>query len=184
MKQSRFSRYIKSFARDTDGAVAVEFVILFPMLAWALMASYTFFDGYRQSAANLKAAYTISDLISRETQGIDETYIDSMQTLFSVMTRNPAGTTMRISVIKWNGRKNKHVVKWSKVRGEFGDPLNNTTVLDIKDKLPKMPNQDNVILVETKDFYVPPFKVGITPKSLDNFVFTRPRFTDQVAWAS
>jgi Flp pilus assembly pilin Flp len=184
MKQSKLSRFIKSFSRDTDGAVSVEFVVLFPILAWSMMAAYTFFDGYRQSSVNLKAAYTISDLISRETQGINDTYIDSMQTLLSVMTRNPNGAKVRISVIKWNGRRNRHVVRWSEVRGDFGSPLNNSTVVDIEDKLPEMPDQDHVILVETSDFYIPPFQVGITPKSLDNFVFTRPRFTDQVAWTN
>lgn len=181
---SKFLRnFLERFSRDEKGAVSVEFVLMFPMLFWVIMACYTFFDGYRQSSANLKAAFTISDLVSRETAGIDETYIDSMQRLLDIMTRNRTETRVRISVIRFDEEDDRYYVDWSRVRG-FNNELTNATVGSIAERLPTMPDEERVILIETSNTYVPPFRVGIDDIEMNNFVFTRPRFTNQVAWAS
>ena len=61
MTRSILKARAKAFIDDQSGNITVEFVLAMPILFWAFMACYVFFDGYRQSAANLKAAYTISD---------------------------------------------------------------------------------------------------------------------------
>lgn len=43
------------------------------------------FDGYRQSAQNLKAAYAISDILSRETQTINDSYMGDLAERLPVM---------------------------------------------------------------------------------------------------
>lgn len=183
MSRSIFKNFLGRFSRDEGGSVSVEFVLMFPVLFWVIMACYTYFDGYRQSAANLKAAFTISDLISRETAGINETYIDSMQRLLNLMTRSQSATKVRISVIRWDEEDDRYYVDWSRVRG-YKVELTNATIGDMAERLPTMPDEERVILIETSNTYVPPFKVGINEMEMDNFVFTRPRFTNQVAWAS
>lgn len=182
MLMRRIYSRLKSFCSDTEGSFTVEFVIAVPMLFWGIMASYTYFDGYRQSAVNLKAAFTISDLISRETQGITDTYIDSMQELLTLMTRSGSDVNMRITVVRFDEEDDRYYVDWSEVRG-YTNELTNENIQDISSKLPTMPDDERVILVETLNTYVPPFKVGIDTIPLENFVFTRPRFTSQVAWS-
>lgn len=170
-----------AFWEDTSGVVTLEFALAMPILFWSFMASYVFFDGYRQSTVNLKAAYTISDLISRETETIDNNYIDSMVNLMEMMTRTPSDVDLRVSVIRWDEDDDRYYLDWSANRG-FLNELTNNNIGDIEDKLPTMPDNERVILVESRNTFVPLFNVGLDDIYLDNFVFTRPRFVSQVVF--
>lgn len=172
------------FRDNTRGGIAIEFVIMIPIVFWAFMALYVFFEGYRQSAINLKAAYTVSDILSRETGQVDDTYIDSMQSLFQFLTRTGAQTAMRVSVLRWSEGDNRYYVDWSTIRDWDNQvALTDGTVSDLADRLPAMSNAERLILVETRNLYTPVFKVGLGTKELENFVFTRPRFAPQVVWS-
>lgn len=181
MPINRLKSRIRAFWEDTSGVVTLEFALAMPILFWSFMASYVFFDGYRQSAINLKAAYTISDLISRETEKINNNYIDSMVTLMEMMTRTPSDVDVRISVIRWDAGDDRYYLDWSANRG-FLNELTDNNIADIEEKLPTMPNNERVILVETRNTFVPLFNVGLDDIYLDNFVFVRPRFVSQVVF--
>lgn len=179
----RLRARLAAFRQDQSGSITVEFVLVMPILFWAFMAGYVFFDGYRQSTINLKAAYTISDLLSRETQAITPEYIDSMYELHRLLVRASSPTTLRVSVVRWDEDENRYYRDWSAARGGI-DTLDNTDLTDLKSKLPTMPNAERVIVVETTNTFVPLFNVGMENKRLENFVFTRPRFAPQLAWSS
>ncbi|GHF68261.1 TadE/TadG family type IV pilus assembly protein [Seohaeicola zhoushanensis] len=181
MLLTSFKNRLRAFRDDTSGNVTVEFVLAMPILFWAFMASYVFFDGYRQSAVNLKAAYTVSDLISRETEAINDNYIDSMLRLMELMTRTPSDVDLRVSVIRWDEDESRYYLDWSANRG-FPAALTNSNISDIEARLPVMPDNERVILVETNNVFVPLFNVGLDDINLANFVFTRPRFVSQVVW--
>ena len=172
---------LRAFWSDTSGNVTIEFCLAMPILFWTFMASYVFFDGYRQSAVNLKAAYTISDLISRETATVNDAYIDSMLELLELMTRTPSQVDLRISVIRWDQTDDRYYLDWSANRG-FPNALTNDNIADIEDRLPVMPDDERVILVETNNVFVPLFNVGLDDINLENFVFTRPRFVSQIVF--
>ena len=176
-----FTNRLRGFARDTQGSVSVEFILAMPMVFWAFMGVNVYFDGYRQSSVNLKAAYTISDVLSRETIEINDTYVDSMFSLLQFLTRTNSVVEMRISVLSWDESDGVHHVDWSKSRS-YGDPLDDTAVSQMKDKLPVMPDNDRLILVETRNIFVPLFNVGMENKKLENFVFSRPRFAPQLVF--
>ncbi|WP_146346818.1 TadE/TadG family type IV pilus assembly protein [Phaeobacter marinintestinus] len=182
MKLVKFRQYAKSFLSGTDGNVTIEFVMVMPFLFWAFMASYVFFDGFRQSTLNVKAAYTISDLISRETQPINDDYVDSMVELMEAMTRSRSQVRMRISVIRWDEEDNRYYVDWSATRG-LGTERTDETISHIRDQLPSMPDDERVILVETANKFIPLYNIGMDDKNLKNIVFTRPRFAPQVVWS-
>ncbi len=177
-------RILSGYARDERGSITVEFVLIVPLLFWAFMASYVFFDGYRQSALNVKAAYTVGDLISRETEAINDTYIDSMYALFQMMVRDQAPVGLRISVVRYDAAQDRYYVDWSRIRGIYTYPRDNSNLEDIRARLPEMPDGERVILVESSNIYEPIFNVGFGNLDLDNFVFTRPRFAPQVAWSN
>lgn len=184
MTDNKPRRFFRSFRTDTDGSVSVELVLMAPLLFWTLMAVYTYSDGYRQSAVNLKAAFTIGDLISRETEAIDDTYIDSMHTLLQLMTRSRSAVSLRVSAVRWDEDDARYHVIWSTVRDRT-TPLNDGNIGELAERLPTMPDNDIVILVETGNTFVPLFrKVGLKNVELENFVFTRPRFAPQVVWQS
>ena len=174
-------RRLKAFSADTRGSVSVEFVLAMPIIFWAFMAIYVYFDGYRQSTINLKAAYTISDLISRETEIIDDEYIDSMHALLQILTRATSAIDMRISVVRWDAGDDRYYVEWSVKRG-YDLVLTDATIASLEDKLPILPDNEIVILVETDNTFVPLFNVGMDNKQLVNFVFTKPRWVDQLCY--
>ncbi|WP_246057727.1 TadE/TadG family type IV pilus assembly protein [Arenibacterium halophilum] len=181
MLMHALKRRLSLFARDTSGNVTIEFVLAMPILFWTFMACYVFFDGYRQSSLNLKAAYTISDLISRETEGINDAYIDSMVEVMRLMTRATSRVDVRISVIRWDEGEERYYLDWSANRG-YPAELTDANISDIESQLPVMPDNERVILVETNNVFVPLFNVGLDNINLDNFVFTRPRFVSQLVW--
>lgn len=181
MRPAQLRTFLANFWNDTRGSVTVEFILAMPFVFWAFMASYVYFDGYHQSTANLKAAYTISDLISRETTDINDAYIDSMYELFGMMTHTPSDIALRISVIRWDESENRYHVNWSANRG-FPGEMNDGTVSQYASRLPTMPDNEIVILVETENTFTPLFRIGMEKTKLENFVFTRPRFVDQIKW--
>ena len=175
--RSRLAR----FWRGDEGAVTLEFVLVMPFLFWAFMATYVFFDGYRQSTVNLKAAYTIGDLISRETDAINDDYIDSMHELLQLMAPGRTATRLRVTIVRWDEEDDRYYVDWSAARG-FTQARDNDTILGVTRRLPVMPDNERVILIETRNVFVPPFKVGLDTMKLDSIIFTRPRYAPQVVW--
>lgn len=181
-RRSRTIRHLRRFRDDVRGSISVEFVIIVPVLFWALMAVYSYFDGYRQSATNLKAANTIADLISRETAAVNDGYIDSMFSLMELMVGTDGNLSMRITLVRWDAEDGRYYVSWSKVRNRE-TALSDGNISEIETLLPVMSDDDYVILVETENTFVPIFNVGLDDIALKNFVFSRPRFAPQVAWS-
>ena len=177
----RLTQRLRIFCAETRGSISVEFILAMPFIFWAFMAIYVYFDGFRQSTINLKAAYTISDLISRETDIIDDEYVDSMHALLQILTRATSAIDMRISVVRWDESDNRYYVEWSVIRG-YDVVLTDATIGGLEDKLPLLPDNEIVILVETDNTFVPLFNVGMTNKQLINFVFTKPRWVDQLCY--
>ena len=178
----RLTAPLARFGRDTRGSVSIEFAFYAPLLMLLFAAIYTFFDAFRQENVSLKAAYTISDLISRETEAINDTYIDSMYEVAKLLIRSDANMGLRISVVHWDEGDARYYVDWSEKRGAIDSAWTDGSISSVKDDLPSMPDQERVILVETHSDLVPAFRVGLPDLDIDNFVFTRPRFAPLVAF--
>ncbi len=170
---------LSRFRRETRGSATVEFAIFMPVLFWAYAGAYSYFDGYRQGSINLKAAYTIGDLISRETRIITPEYIDSMHQLVQLLTKPDSPVGLRITVIRWDEEDDQYYLDWSQARGTV-QPLDQAQIVDLENRLPVMPDEERVILVETWNSWDGIMETGLGTQSLDNFVFTSPRFTNQL----
>lgn len=174
---------LSRFARDPEGSLSIEAAIMVPTLVFALMLMFTVFDIFRFDATNSKAAYTIGDLISRETEGIDQAYIDGMKDIFDYIVLNDQGTWLRVSVVRYDGDDDELKLVWS--RGSTGTPaLTSSTASTVYSVIPEMAEEDVVIVVETYMPYVMPFAVGIPNFAFKNTVITRPRFASQVNFES
>ena len=170
---------LRKFGNDVSGAVTVEFVIIMPALMWAYGASYVYFDGYRQSAQNMKAAYTVGDMISRETNAITEEYVDALYSTVQLLTRTRNPMSMRITVIRWDEPDDRYYLDWSEARGTVTE-LTDANLLDLEERLPVVNDNERFILVETWNTWTGVFNTSLGTISLDNFVFTSPRFGTQV----
>lgn len=172
---------LRRFGRDTKGSVSVEAVILFPALAVIFAASWVYFDVMRQQSISIKANYTIGDIISRETEVLDDTYITNVQRMMYYLTKGSGEEVdLRVTVVQYNADSLNHDVIWSEARGDWS-ALTDSDLSDYTESLPLMADADQLILVETRDAYTPSFNVsGIGPFDIETYSFTRPRFASQV----
>ncbi len=175
-------KVLRDFRQREDGAITIESVLILPMLFWAVFASYTFYDSYRQGSRNIKAAYAVADVISRERNNIDAAYVDTLQELMEIMVATRAPISMRVAYLNYNADDDEHNVFWSCVRGTNYTNWDDATITQIKAALPNMPNNGKMIVVETRNLYRPPFNIGFTIDAFDmgNFVFTHPRVFDNI----
>ncbi len=181
---SKIRHVIKSVKKNESGSMTVDSVLIFPVLIWTISGSFTFFEGFRQSSINLKAAYTVGDLISRETTTVTDTYVQSMHLLMYRMVEAESPMSLRVSFVVFDKEDDRHYVRWSTTCGDgYAFAWTDDNIGTIRNNLPPMPDQDSLIIVETTNKFVPAFgyqwiNEGYT---FDNFVFTRPRFTNEVA---
>jgi len=178
---TRIINMLRSFRHKEDGSLSIEAVLMFPMLVWALAGSYVFFDGYRSKAVNLKAAYTISDILSRETGYVTPSYMSNLYTLQERLTYSDASTSLRITIVGFDANSNQYDVRWSQASGNV-QPLTTALLQNMTAQLPLIPNGEVVILVQNWVHYQPVFRNMFSPINFENFVITRPRFAPQLCW--
>ena len=175
---------LHAFARSESGSMSIEAIIWTPLILIALAATFSFHDAFRYKSLNIKAAYTISDALSRETDPIDDAYLDGMVDLLEFLTRSEGPYSLRVTLVNYDANRSKYVADWSQVRGDFV-PLTTSDLADMHDRLPNLLHNERVIVVETQTDYQPPFEIpGLNEAGLFyNFGFTRPRFAPKIVWA-
>lgn len=170
-----------AFSRDESGSASIEAIIMVPLIFFVVLSIFTLFDAFRQYAMHQKAAYTLGDMISRETLPIDGNFMDGAHALFNTLTRDPQDSTVRVSIIRYDGVNDTMRLDWSKARG-YAKELTNEAVHTWTQKLPMMVHNERIIVVETFANYAPPFKTGLEQREIANFIFTRPRYAPQILW--
>ena len=179
---THFLSYLRRFRDEERGSIAVETVLILPILFWAYLSMFAIFDAYRQHSLNQKAAFTIGDIISRETTPLDAAYMNGTREMLAYLTANRnADVAIRVTSVKYDGKNKVYKRDWSKRKG-WMPPLSNNAVKALKDDLPVMPHNERVMVVETFVKYDPPFKTGLQTREIHNFVFTRPRYAPRVLW--
>lgn len=170
------------FRKDEQGTISVELVLILPVLFWAYLSMFSIFDAYRQHSLNQKAAYTLGDVISRETAPIDNSYLSGTREMLAYLTANETtDVALRITSVTYDADTDEYKKFWSKNKG-WMPALSNQAIQALKDDLPVMPDNETVVVVETFVKYDPPFNTGLQTREIHNFVFTRPRYAPQVLW--
>ncbi len=161
------------FAREERAAMPLEGLMAFIFLVWWYIASFQFFDAYRQKNINLKAAYTVADMLSRETgpevgnpasTPVDQTYINGLNRMFDYLTFSKRPTWIRVSSVYWDEDDNKYRVDWSSTSGTGHLPMTTPMLQSYKSRIPVLPNGDTLILVETFMAYEPLWYYKGTPE--------------------
>lgn len=179
----RLTKIVRSFRDEEQGSLAVETVLIIPILFWAYLSMFSIFDAYRQHAINQKAAYTIADIVSRETTPLDSDYMDGTRKIVAYLTANlQSNVAVRVTSVKYDGENNVYERDWSEARG-WRDALSADDVTQLYEYLPTMPDNEHITVVETFVKYDPPFATGLQEREIKNFVFTRPRYAPRVLWS-
>lgn len=172
---------IHGFSREERGSVAVEAVLILPMMFWTFLVLFSNFHAFRTYTLNQKAAYTIGDMISRETNPLDAAYLDGTQELLGYLTNVGSGAvSVRVTQVKYDADDGEFERVWTVAKGALGTATK-SEVRAWADRLPVMPDGEQVIVVETEAVYTPPFDVGFHERNVRNFVFTRSRYTPGLA---
>lgn len=175
------ARAKQNFRRE-DGTFSVEAVLMFPLLIWAFVAMFVFFEGLRESNINLKATYTVSDLLSRETELIDQNYLNGMNEIYAWLSRSPNDVNLRVTVVRYDAASDAHITVWS--RGVGKPDLTQEQVDEyISPQVPIMADADSAIVVETWTTYTPVMDIGLAESDIYNVVVTAPRFSEQLNFA-
>lgn len=182
---------LKRFARDEDASLVAEAILVLPALVWWYVGIMVFFHGYEARNVNLKAAYTISDMLSREDGNVNAAYMEGLDNIFDYLTAGH-GTNGRIRVTmvrcsdNCDGTDEQRVLRtdWSYATDNM-TALTDADMSDYKDVIPLTKLGDRVILMETWVDYEPAWeKVGLNVSEFHNQVVTRPRFLPQIKWDS
>jgi hypothetical protein len=178
---TKLKLFLNGFRREENGSIAIETVLIIPALFWAYLAMFAIFDSYRQYGMNQKAAYTIADMVSRETTPIDDQYLDGAQEMMRFLTNAPSvgEVSIRVSSIRYDADDDLYDLEWSEARG-WKPSLSPAQVANWHTRLPVLTDNDRITLVETWVKYDPPFDTGLSDRVVQNFVFTKPRYAPQV----
>jgi len=166
---------LRSFAKDESGSVVTETVIIFPLLIWAYIALFVYWDAYRTENTAVKASYTIADQITRQVMDITPAYITGLQKTFQYLVDNDLDSTIVVSSVAWYGATQKYDVLYSEARGPGAVRMTDALLQTYLDALPNMSDGDTVIVVQTTTRYVPLFQVGVPTFTYGQFIVTRPR---------
>lgn len=172
---------LRRFRDQEDGLVMTEFLIMLPLLVWTFMALFIYWDAFRTINEAQKAAYSVSDLISRQST-IDAAWVDGMQSTTEYLMSRAPNVRMRITSVKYKEADDSYYVLFSRSPGNKMPQLNSAGVKAMQDRIPIMADQNSVVIVETEVSYDPAFNVGIPDHTFDNFIVTRPRNDLQVCF--
>lgn len=152
----------------------VEALVILPLLLWAYVALFVYWDAYRAQNTAVKASYTVADMISRELNPVTCGYMTGIKSVFDFLMDADEATSLIVTSVTWNDEEKRHEVVWSLARG---DAVAQTTA-DLQanlDKLPNMSDGDTIILVQTSVSITPALSVGVPQHDFTQFIVTRPR---------
>lgn len=178
---------LKRFFNDQTGSIIAETVIVLPFMLWAYLALFVYWDAFRAVNISQKAAYTVSDMLSREMVTLPTNYVNGMQTLMTYLVGDAPGVRMRVTSVTYNLSKKQYQVEWSRSPNNALAQLTTATIANLKSQIPTLADGDHVMLVETEVDYEPPFDIGMGDFSvnvgnrvLKQFIVTRPRFVPKI----
>lgn len=177
-----FLQRLRRFRRDDDGSIAIETMLILPILIWCYLGVFVFFDAYRAQSINIRAANTIADALSRETGYINDTFIDSLYTLQRFVANTSEASGLRITVFLYRGDEEDYIVRWS--QGRNMPPMTTAQLADMSGSLPALPDDTVAILVESTVQYSPTYDVGLSDFEFYERAIAPPRFAGQLCWNS
>ena len=187
-----------TFLRNEDGLILVEGLIMLPLLIWALVAMFVYWDVFRTINVTQKTAYSVADLLSRQRDTIPLAFANGLQNVVNFLTPGGHPVKMRITsfeCISPTGTQAQQICNGS--RGAYrklfsfspGSPANG--VLELTEtqiqawkgtKIPTLVHGESVFVVETEVDYkaqlpmvLAGLLIGVDDQTFGNFIVTRPR---------
>jgi hypothetical protein len=182
---------LRKFARDDTASITVETLLILPILLWAFLATFSFFNVYRAKGLALKASYSVSDLLSRQTDPVNAAFIEGIKEVFEYLTPGSNSAWMRVTVLRCHRRcdaADRQLKRdWSYATAGHSVVSDNDLRRKYSDVIPVLASGERLIMVETGSTYDPmfsPYLTGLGVQTTNELVLTRPRFAPQLLWES
>lgn len=168
---------LRRFITETRAAVAFETVLITPLLIWAFIGSFVFFDAFRIYNSSIKATHMVADMLSRQTSTVFGHDIQGMASIVEYVLRDAGEIELRVTQIGMVS--GNYQIDWS--HGVNGAAqMFDVNLAALEGQLPNMANGERILLVETFINYDAPFDIGLQVLRFENFTLTRPRYAGQV----
>lgn len=181
----------RRFGRDESGTLMAEAVIVLPVLLWAYLALFVYWDAYRSLNTMQKASYTLSDMITREMLPVNQTYVNGMKSVMEYLIDDDQNVNLRVSSVTYSGVNQRFEIHWSATTSTTMPALTTATLQTLINagttanvRMPAMSDGDYVVLIETSVAYHPAFNVGLADSTEQQFIVTRPRFVPCIAFGT
>lgn len=174
-------RYGLAWKSEEDGSVAIETILMIPLMVWVYLGMVQFFHAYKHQGIAFKANLTIADMFSREADYVSPEYIDGAKSLLDFLARIDDEPDLRVTALRWVEDDDEYQVSWSKTRGSYPE-LTTADLQNEEDRIPIMYDNEMALLVETWVDYDPPFNIGMDGYTIDAFTVISPRFTRQLCY--
>ena len=183
------ARKPRKLREDETGSLSVETLLMAPLLGFLMIGMFVYFQIFRQDSLLAKSSYTVTDVMSREIDPINQAYIDNMFRLLQSVSNVQTTISMRVGVVKYDLATDSMVLRWEAVPD--GSTIAAFTPGDIdtlRPKIPDMDDQDTVIIVETNMPYTPPFLGGsmfvgrVSSLNYNNLIIMRSRFIAELCY--
>jgi Flp pilus assembly protein TadG len=180
---TRLKSSFRSYLRDESGVLLAEFLILIPMVVWGFLALFVYWDVFKTINITQKAAYSISDLLSRQVV-VNTQFLDGMQNVLTFLTPTVPESRIRITSMEmdegtnvqtaWDG-DDQFVLLFSHSPGNKVTPRDASTIQLLAPVVPTLQDLESVIIVETWVDFEPRFDTGVLNFALgvDNQTFTQ-----------
>ncbi|MBU2867063.1 TadE/TadG family type IV pilus assembly protein [Pacificibacter marinus] len=162
------------------GSMSIETVLVLPVILTGLLLAYTYFSAFQIKGMANKAAYTVSDYVSRQTDPIDADFVEGLSSIYGYLT-NTGTKSLRLSSFTWSDIDGSpdYKLEWS-YAANGGEALNGESYSSVVSRLPAMTSGETVLVMETTTDWAPVFNVGLDDLTFTDFVVTKPRFATQV----
>jgi Flp pilus assembly pilin Flp len=175
----------RSFLRDEDGVVLAETLLILPFLVWTLVALFVFWDVWRTINIGQKAAYSIADLLSRQEDPVDPTFIANMENVVEFLTPGAPQRAFRVTSFEYDETADEYCLLFSATTNPIAAPEMTKPQIQqwrAEDKIPTLMDRESVFVVESWVSIAPQFDTGVLnigpsleAATYGEFIVTSPR---------
>lgn len=163
---------LNRFRKNERGSIPIEGLMgILLLMGWYAIA-FEFYDAFRMRAKATKAAYTVSDLLSRQRQEIGPKFVDGMKKVYDYVAdaRISDRSWMRVTLIEcradngdWDpcdGVDKKITMISSYATAPYVERHTDASIKDESGRIPVMSAGDMAAVVETSSNYNPVIGIG------------------------
>ena len=174
---NRLRRALRRFAARTSGSMTVEALLIVPVMAMGMTGFYSFWDAYKTQNVVQKAAYSVSDMLSREMIPATPTFLNGLETTLEFLIGSNA--SIRVTSIRRTSDGPLGLtgldVLWSYSPGNAMLPLTEATLTQVEPDIPMMAVGSNMVMFEVRVPYSPVTEF-LNLDTISETVAMRPRF--------